>query len=480
MSDSVTDDLFLHPDQLWYGLDSFWRDRLVTADAELVKYTTYASIAAYTALVRSASLAVSQGQVLTAPVSAVRVPWYPLVIFKDQYVLSSYRTYGSGDVYAVGVTTYGQAGTSKWRVGVDPAVVSIGSIVDKLTESLVAVDRSLFSFADSTLTTTIDLFTLVSEKTDATSGRPYIVVWLKNVEIDYGVVQAGLGWLVKHQAPSGIRYDASLRYLYECVALGATVGRVEALLNSAAGLPVVGTVEPVRRILDDGWLKHIVTDTTSYQFPNTLSSTVAVGTTLVPYSGVSAAIRVVAGSDVSALSSDNLPGIVQQVALSTGSVVRLSFKNGSTVWTYDALRPSPWRFPVGGEPADVEQFWVDCWARQQASGVLLSTVYGLTNPGSYAVNPMQVALTDVADNNVVAIIIDFAKCPASPVEALERVGSLLPRWPLLIVQMATAPMTDAIDIATPSVDPKVGYGSSLTDVYAFGNLVDYQPLVTVT
>ncbi len=480
MSDSITDDLFLNPDQIWSGLDSFWRERLVTTDANLVRYTTYAAIAAYTSLVRSASLAVSQGQALATPISTVRVPWHPLVIFKDQYVLSNYRTYGSGDVYAVGVTTYGQTGTSKWRVGIDPAVISIGSIVDSVTESLTVVDRSLFSFADNTLTTTIDLFALVSEKTDVTSGRPYIVVWLKDAEIDYGVVQAGLGWLVNHQEASGTRYDASLKYLYECVTLGATVGRIEALLNAAAGLPVVTAAEPVRRILDDGWLKHIVTDTTSYQFPRTLSSSVAVGTTLTPYSGVSSAIRVVSGGDVAALGSSSLPGIVQQVALSTGQVARLGFKNGATVWTYDSLRPSPWRFPVSGEPADVEQYWVDCWARQQASGVLLSAVYSLSYPGSYAVNPMQVALTDVADNNVVAIIIDFANCPASPVEALERIGSLLPRWPLLIVQMAAAPMNDALDIATPSVNPKVGYGTSLTDVYAFGNLVDYQPLVTVS
>jgi hypothetical protein len=93
---------------------------------------------------------------------------------------------------------------------------------------------------------------------------------------------------------------------------------------------------------------------------------------------------------------------------------------------------------------------------------------------------MLVALADVADNNVLAILVDYVKCPVSPATALDRLSQLLPAWPVTVIQIATATVVDPLDIATPSVDPKVGYGTSTTDIYSFSDLVDYQPLVTIS
>ncbi len=480
MSDTVAADLLQNPDQIWLGLDSFWREKLVAADGDLVKFTTYAAALAYIAHVRSVVNAVNGNQQFSAPESLVTVPWYPVVVFQDQYTLSNYRAYGDGDLYAVGVTTYGQTGTSKWTVGVDNSIVSAGALVDAVTNSTVVVDRSLFSIGSSTLTTNIDLFSLLTPKTDETSGRQYAVVWLKNAKLDYDLVRNGIGWIVKHSATAGETYDRALRYLYELTTLGVTIGRVEAFLNAASGLPVANEEEVVRRVIDDGGLKHVVTDSTSYQLPSDVTVVPTAGTVLEKYSGMSSVIRVIGGSGVAALSSAVLPGVVLNVPLSTGASVSLGFKNSATTWSYDAGRPSPWRFPVSGETADVEQFWVDCWARQQASGTLLSDVYSLSDPGSYAVNPMLVALSDVADNNTLAILVDYVNCPVSPAAALDRVSQLLPAWPITIIQMSTATVVDALDMSAAPGDPRVGYGTGTTDLYSFSNLVDYQPLVTIS
>ena len=478
MSDAITTGVLTDPDQIWVTLDSFWRTRLVTADAKLVKYTTYATLVAYMSLVKSVSDAVSGSTNFTTPVSAVTTTWYPLVIFKDQYLSSSYRTYGSGDAYATGITTYGQAGVPKWVVGVDPAIVDVGALTNSIIDTSAVVDKSLFLIDNGVLSTAVDLFTIFTQKTDAASGRNYIVVWLRNAKLDYALLVNGLGWLLQYQDVYSESYDLALKYLYEISALGMSTGRLDALLNAAAGLPVVRSREVVRRVVTDGGFTHVITDTKTYTQPTGLTTVATVGTELQPYSGISSAVRVVAGADALALSSADLPGVLLSVALSTGQAAQLGFRNLATVWAYDALKPSPWRFPVSGDAAAVEQFWVDCWARQQASGVFLSAVYGLTYPGTYTVNPMQVALGDVADRNVIAVILDIAGCPKSPAKALERIFDAMPSWPIRIIQVKMPNMADATNVNVVTT-PHVGYGSGLSDVYSFSALTDYQPLVTV-
>ena len=80
----------LDPQQVWVGLDTFWRSKIVQRDADLIKYQTFATLVlcANTAS-RSKHLINAQGIATLEPYQTV--PWFPLIVYRDQLVRPSVK-----------------------------------------------------------------------------------------------------------------------------------------------------------------------------------------------------------------------------------------------------------------------------------------------------------------------------------------------------------------------------------------------------
>lgn len=485
--DTVTYGVLTSPDQVWEQLDSFWRTAAATSSASLVQYQTYASLLYYLANNQAVAKSAARMANPTTYNPYVESPWFAIVVYQDQFINNSYRLYGEGYDYSLTPEIYyGEAGTTDWIAKPGWPIVDIGSLCDSVTATTKVIDRSRMRYdrVRGELHVAVDLFAEFPVKVDAQSGKNYVVVWCRNVQFDQSLLFDCVGWQSQLIMPASEVYAKSLALLRDMVVNGLTVGRLERLVNTAAGLPVAEKAEYVRYITNDGWRRHVITDTSVYSFPTTLTATVSVGTLLRPGQGLSSGVIVAEGAAVQALTFQQLPGVVASVALSTGVVAQLTFQNQALQWTYDAGRPSPWRFPIGGDLSAVEQYWIDVWARQNATGVFLDTVYGLTPPGPVPVVPSQVFLSDIVSNVVTALIVNVVDIPQSAATVLDRVARLLPPSACLIIQQRIDDMNDTIDAGTYVDTVTCGVQEHPTDTVSVSGtdllLVDHTPLVVIS
>lgn len=485
--DSVTRGALIDPLQVWRAFDSFWRNRTVVDTRDLVQFQSYAS----TILelnVHETSYHFTRAQTIPLAEDFLRLPWYPVVIFQDRLVDQSTVLYGGGDNYsAVPEIVYGEQGDPRFLYPLPTAVVSIGTLCDAITDTSVVIDPSQFTFdADSqTLIFSTDPFTLITPKTDATSGRQYIVLWMRNPQFDLNVAFDQIGWVLRY-AKSGDNYMEAMKRIWELILLGPSLERYQEGLMVAAGLPYAAEDgETVRRVDNDGFQHLITTDTRVYRAPTTgLTVTVSPGDTLTEGQALTDGIEFMEYAQVLSATADQLPGLLLKIPLSTGVTAELSFANIDTAWTFDAGRPSPWRFPVGGPDASVEQFWADVDSYATANGIDFATLYGLPD----SVNPMKRVVQDLIQNSLYVASLDLSAVPENMGRFSDRARFLLlPQDVLVILQQYLDDISDAIDLGTQTSD-SVGYGyhavpttevisvaGSGTDLEYF----DYAPMVVI-
>ncbi len=315
-------------------------------------------------------------------------------------------------------------------------------------------------------------------KIAAESGREYIVLWIRNVLLDYNVPKDTWGWVIKYDGTNSVEYAATLGPLWQLVLQGPQLRTWETGLNLGMGFPVSQHTGTVRGIVNDGFNDIILTDANGYPFPQSLTPAVIPGDLLAPGTPLTTAIHVWEYTDILNATNTEIPGLALMIPLSTGVAAELGFANILGAWTYDALRPSPWRFTVSGNAADVEQFWVDVDAYATANSVDLATLFGLPA----AVNPFQLVIDQLLKNNVVIAAVQLADIPlANPAAFPDRARLLLPPGTLIILQQGIGSISDILDLGVTASET-IGYGYHVvppTEVISVsgGNLVysDYAP-----
>lgn len=474
------------PTRVWLALDSFWRTRTTSDTHDLVKFETYAqTLLELNILAKSNNYISAQ----TVPVieDFLRIPWYPVILFQDRLIDQSLVLYGDGYIYdPLPEIVYGQQGLPRFLYPMSEPLVSATEICDAITDTTVVLDQTQFSYdaLQQRFVFGTDPFTLIAPKTDAGSGRQYIVLWLRNPQFDLGVPFDWAGWVVKYER-SGENYAATLQSIWELVILGPSVERYQQGLLRAAGLPYVSVGgEIVRRVENDGFRHLISTDTMTYGAPLTVVPIVDQGDVLVHGAPLTDGIKFLDYEAVLTAADTTIPGLLLKIPLSTGTVAELSFANVDVVWTYDALRPSPWRFPVGGDPTDVEQFWIDVDAFAVANSIDFQTIYGLPGP----VNPMKRVVQDLLQNSLYVASLRLSEMPDVFGGFSDRARLLLPMDVLLVLQQFLDDISDAYDLGAETSDV-LGYGYHAavpTEVISVpGNgtdltYYDYTPLVVTT
>lgn len=490
------------PNEVWSLLDSFWRSRTDASTETLVHYQTFAAL---TLMLNTHAkhLHLLSTQDVPQMTSWVKQPWFPLVIFKDRLTNSSLYKYGDPTLtyQSPSLIVYGEVeSTSRFVYRLPSQLITIHDIpefVDSITTSRVVIDPSQFSYDNMTgdIEFLLDPFTIVTPKVSS-DGREYIVLWMRNPEIDLNVPFDQVGWVLKYDRVSVQTYAESLKSVWELALLGPSWGRYRRGLLDAMGLPYARSDAQVVRVDNDGWQWAITTDQGQLY-------TVAPSTDIQPL--VSAGDLVKQGDPLTDgvvfaeyaetlnLSSSALSGLLLRVPLSTGEVAAITFANTATEWTYEAGRPSEFRFPVGGDDPAIEQFWVDVDTFATANGIDFQTLYGLSVPGSPGptgdvVNPMHRIIQDLLHNSLVVASVTLSELPEHPGGYHDRARLLLPTDILLILHQIVDDVSDSYDLGTETSD-SVTYGyntdvptevisvsGSGTDLIYF----DYVPLVVIS
>jgi hypothetical protein len=474
------------PERVWRYLDSFWRTRTTPTTHDLVLFETYAqTLLELNVLAKSDHFIRAQ----TVPVieDFLRVPWYPVILFQDRLIDQSLVLYGEGYIYdPLPEIVYGQQGLPRFLYPMAEPLVAVSEICDAITNTSVVLDATQFAYdvIQQRFIFSVDPFTLIPAKTDAGSGRQYIVLWLRNPQFDMGVPFDWAGWVAKYER-SGENYAATLQMIWELILLGPSVARYQDGLLRAAGLPYVSDGEEVvRRVENDGFRNLISTDTKVYGAPLSVVPVVAPGDVVTRGTPLTDGIRFMDYQGVLASTDATLPGLLLKVPLSTGVIAELSFANVTDAWTYDALRPSPWRFPVGGDPTSVEQFWVDVDTFATANGIDFQTLYGLPA----AVNPMKRIVEDLLQNSLYVASLRLSEMPDVFGGFSDRARLLLPGDVLIVLQQFLDSVSDSFDLGSETSDT-VGYGyhaavpTEIISVPGNGTdltYYDYTPLVVTT
>lgn len=481
------------PDQIWFFMDSFWRDQTTVDTRDLTKFQTYAALTLFCNLQARADHFL---RTQTVPIvqEFMRQPWFPLVIFADQVVDQDFVTYGEGFIYdSPPQILYGeQSGTSRYLVRLPQElcfVADVPELVDQVTNTQVVIDNSQYGFNPATgeLVFTADPFTLVESKTAADSGEEYIVLWIRNGEFDLNVAFDQIGWVVKYDRVQLLEYANTLQNIWELVLLGPSIERYQEGMMKAMGFPYAEFPGLVTRVENDGWRDLITIEgngqaKTYGVVDSKASPIVTMGDTVKEGQPLTDGIKFFEYPGILSATIDEIPGLLFQVPLSTGKIAELTFANVDTVWEFVAARPSEWRFPVGGYAPDVEQFWVDVDAYATANGIDFATLYGLPAP----VNPMERMIEDLIHTNVYVSVVELANIIREDPGAFhDRAKLLLPPGTFCVLQQNVGDISDVYDLGTETSDT-VGYGYNAavpTDTISIPGggtaltYFDYAPLV---
>jgi len=493
----------IDPNQTWALLDSFWREEVSQTTEDLVHYQMWASLLCELSIHAKAqhflnAQTVPENETGHTQEAALNIPWVPLVLFQDRLVDQSIHQYGDGFVYGgPPLIQYGEeSGTPSYRLLPSRPFREITNFTDAVTEPLVVIDQSQVSYDQQSgeVVISVDPFTLIPAKTDQTSGRLYIVLWMRNPLLDLNVPFDWTGWVVKYDRETLDKYAETLKYIWELVLLGPSIGRYKQGLMTAMGFPFAEQDDQIQRVDTDGYQLLISTDATVYKAVDAdVSAVVSPGDEVREGQPLTDGVTFLEYPDTTTASFSVLPGLLLRVPLSTGVVAELTFANIDTQWTYDASRPSPFRFPVGGNDDLVEQFWVDVDTFATANSIDFQTLYGLSIPGTPgptgdAVNPMDRIITDLLHNSLFVASVQLSDMPLDPGSFHDRARLLLPQDTLFVLQQLVDDQADVYDLGTETSDSvEYGYNTTITteviSVPGSGTdltYFDYTPLVVIS
>ncbi len=451
--DELIREALINPEQVWKSLDSFWRDQVTAGTGNLVKFQSTATMLLELTVHARARYFLS-GQTVPAIDPWLNLPWYPIVLYQDRLVDFSFVLYGDDYDYSdTPDIVYGQTSEGRWIYPLPYEVIDVPEIADQVIAPTVVIDKTQMSFDQVTgrLVFLVDPFTLIPAKTDAGSGRQYIILWVRNLLLDLNMPFDQAGWPLKYQQLQRMSYAAGLKLINELAELGPSIDRYQRGLMASQGWPYALAAEQVTSVDDDDWQWIISTANRTYTVEKTMADPVVVGgdelTVGQPLTDGIEFFEYPATLEVTAA---QLPGLVLQVPLSTGVVAVLTFANVETEWTEV---DDQWTFPVGGNAADVAQFWADVQTFATANSLDLETLYDLPA----AVNPMYRIIEDLLQNSLFVASVDLAQIPQNPGTFADRARELLPQDILLVLQQDVGVFEDAINLET-STSGTVYYG----------------------
>ncbi len=455
MSDLI--ESFADPNELYEQLDSFWRAYTTPDTQSLLRYQSYAQLICWAWAVRKVR-SILDSRISNEPYCSV--PWYPVVIWRDRLSDQSFHQYGDPYIYDnPPQILYGDPGAPRFRHPVPTGVVGFTGMYDQVVRTQYKLGLSEVTVVGQYFEFYLDPFTIRPAKLTPDSNRQYQVWWVRDARIDLSIPFDAVGWVLGYGGQAGPNYAAGVQALWRLALEGPSVGRFVDGLLATTGQPAVRKVETVLGVFGDTVNQYVQTADNLYRVPGPNTAIATLNGQVTPAVSITSGVRWFDNSSIGTATTTELPGLACVVPLRTGAKL-LSFANINTAWTFQAGRPSEWRFPIGGEPADVEQYWVEVADFATANGINVATLFGLPA----AVNPLQMLATQLLGSMWVSTIDGPAVKPES-LGFVDNARRFLSPASLVIVHQRVGTFLDQFDAGTQT-------GNTVTAGYHADGILD--------
>lgn len=470
---------------MWESLDSFWREKTAPSTRLLVEGHAQAAALAH-ANVMAKLQHVVRGQSIETLEDGMRLPWLPLILYRSALVEQSVVLYGDGWEYAdPPQILYGDPGAvSRTLLTFERPFIDIPYFCDSINHTTVVIDPSQFIWNRrmSRVEFSIDPFDILPVQQDD-QQQEFVLLWMRNPVVDIQQPFRQVGWPLRYRRNAGDRtYTQTVKRLWESVLLGPSLNRLQRGLLDATGMAYARTEGWVVDVVNNG-VQTLVVDSNGEVYTENRGNSlplVSNGDKLMPGNPIFDAVQFWEYPETESIPYDRLPGFIFNLPLSTGSTATLAVSNTSTEWSFDALRSSPYRFDIGGDPQDVEQFWTDL----DATGVDLGTELSLS-PGD-TVNPFVFFVQHVLRSNLFVATVDLNAVARRPAALWDRLQPFLPATTNHLLQQTVGMFDDRYPLEDETSD-SVTYGynhDAATEVISVSGTdltyFDYMPMVSIS
>lgn len=490
---------FDRADQLVGVLGSFWADTFAGRE-QVQSLATGQQLMGWQTLLDAAELVASLSR-FTVPLFH-RENWSLLSLRGSQrnHVATNLVRYDDGDQYDQGQHYDAATRTAGHTFPLPAGLVQLPLLLNRFTAPSLCWQPGIdFATADGAIT-----FRQNPCEDGRVAKRPIYadgqivdeeaVLWIYNGEYDWETTYRQFGYAVGLHMQSGRGYRELLNAVFDGLLFGPARQRVVSAFSAITGLPLVQepqeTVTEVRR---DSRSQLVITDRHVYQFPVDSTPTVRTGDT------VRAGDTLTTDLEFYELNRGEVPELVRALAIGTGFLAQcfygeLLFENKLVplaVTTDAASGFTRLEFPLGGFPADRQQFFDELHARGVAAAMLpvdpcdqadairdpgnnCDTVDAYYRRGTLAhlldqrpqrlgeptaaslpkqINPLQFLVTQVLRNNACVVRIRLAGTTSGVglqhVRSLQR---LLPPQMALLLVLELTPHSDSITVSQLAED----------------------------
>lgn len=375
----------------------------------------------------------SQVQELVATTGRVNCPiyhtrdWYPLKILQSAAKPGNPVLYGDGSIYGSqsitgNILLYGGGHDATVAFDLPSIVRDVSVVTNAITNPSqtyhagdsfkLNLDLSQIVFLTSPFDDPAMTPELITDASGTTVDQS-LTLWLYKARLDWQYLYEQFGYLIGVAAPSSIRYRQMINAVLDAISVGTTLDAVSRVMEAVAGVPnVESDGETVEMVESDAYGVLVATDRQAYAFVPGSEPVVAVGDILNQGDPLVNSVRIVEAGNGA------VPDFVTQISLGRGmlpaSIGELVFTDAITSLEVetdvDGFTKVSWA--LGGEAADVTEFFDEMHSRGVAAGVTLANYLdmrtvkiGQPNEASLpsTINPLRFLVENALRNNTLFI-----------------------------------------------------------------------------
>lgn len=228
-------------------------------------------------------------------------------------------------------------------------------------------------------------------------------LWFVHTEEDKRYLPEHYGRVIGMITPSSVYYKRILNAIYDLLQEGTTVARVGEFIGSILDTDVARTDGTVTAVWDEGSRSWVEIDGKLHSCPGTGNAIVSVEDTVQTGDLLFNTFTITPGDQE--VDPGNFPSIVLgRSYISTTSKYGLTFENAEfEVETY--------RFPIGGDPDDVDAFWANAEAEAEIRGIDLHDAILGDKRTPFTVNPFEFIRANFLAASTVFVTVDLSAVP---------------------------------------------------------------------
>lgn len=228
-------------------------------------------------------------------------------------------------------------------------------------------------------------------------------LWMLHTRDDENYLADHYGRVIGMLTPSTEYYKRILNAVYDLLQEGATANRVNALIGSILDTDVAKVDGQVDDIWNEGERTWLVIAGKLHSCPGTNNAVVSKYDQVQTGDLIFNTFTVTPGTE--SIDPGDFPYLTLGPSyISTPSGYGLTFENAE-------IEVTDYKFPVGGDPADVDAFWANAEAQAVLRGIDLQTAIIGNQRKPYTINPFEFVRENFLSNATVFVTIDLGALP---------------------------------------------------------------------